>query len=194
MTHAARALAHAVDAKAHYVPSHCEGVAYLLGMMAAEQGYDPEQVRRLELAGLLHDVGKLHIPDRILNAERRITSEEFEIIKTHSRWSAHIVRMLEGLEFLTEWVLHHHEHFDGGGYPYGLKGDEIPWASRQILAADAFHVMTSDRPYQSARTRGAAIEILRAEAGKQFDPAAVDLMLSRDVLRRADANPSASGR
>lgn len=181
LAHTVRALAHAVDAKGGYVPGHCEGVAYLIGMMATELGYSAEEVAQLELAAMLHDVGKLHVPDSILLAERRLTEEEFDQIKRHALMGAEIVRQLDGVEYAVDWILHHHERWDGNGYPHGLKGDEIPWASRMLAVADAFHVMTTDRPYQAARTRNAALEVLQTNAGTQFCPVAIELLMTREA-------------
>ena len=189
-----RALAAAVDLKAGYLPGHSDGVSYIVGMMAREAGYDPSTVERLELAALLHDLGKLGVPESILTAERPLTEAEFAVIREHPRYSAVLVRTLQGLaevEDVAEWVTHHHEHFDGSGYPDGLAGDAIPWPSRMILVADAFHVITTDRPYQRARTRAAALDILRKQAGRQFCPLAVSLLDSRDLWVPAEPPLSA---
>ena len=177
-----RALAAAVDLKAGYMPGHSDGVAYLMGLMAREAGYDPATVERLELAALLHDLGKLQVPEVILTAQRRLTDEEFAIIRAHPQNSCNLVRTLEGLadvEEVATWVLHHHEHWDGSGYPDGLTGENIPWPSRMILVADAFHVITTDRPYQRSRTRIQALAILREQTERQFCPFAVSLLESR---------------
>jgi HD-GYP domain-containing protein (c-di-GMP phosphodiesterase class II) len=181
-----RALAQAVDYKAGYVPGHSDGVAYLVGMMAREAGYDEYTTSRLELAALIHDVGKVRIPDSILLAERKLTEEEFAIIKRHPIWSANVAAAFNEMEDIVPWVRHHHEHWDGSGYPDGLKGNEIPWPSRMLLVADAFHVMTTDRPYQRSRTRREALVILSENAHTQFCPAATSLLLSRGVWIPAD--------
>lgn len=179
IAHIARSLAHSVDAKGGYMPGHSDGVAYLIGTMAAEAGMDAIRVGRLEMAAMVHDVGKLFVPDDVLLAPRRLTSEEFDRIKPHADWGGQMCAHLHGLEFAAPWVRHHHERWDGFGYPDGLAGEEIPWEARLISVADAFHVITTDRPYQLARTRGEAIEILQTHSGSQFDPIAVELLLSR---------------
>jgi HD-GYP domain-containing protein (c-di-GMP phosphodiesterase class II) len=174
-----RTLAQAVDAKGDYFPGHSDGVAYFIGIMCQEGGFGDDETQQAMMAGLLHDVGKVMIPERILGAARRLTPEEFGVIKTHSGWGAEIVRRVDSAAFAAEWVLHHHEHFDGSGYPEGRKGEEIPMVSRMLLVADAFHVMTTTRPYQAPRTRSDAIAELKALAGKQFCPTAVSLLVDR---------------
>lgn len=184
-----RLLALAVDAKAQYFPGHSEGVAYLVQLMGNEAGFEPTHIADIQLAAMLHDVGKLRIPDAILVAPRRLTLEEFEVVKQHSTWSANIAAGLAGLEHLAPWVRYHHEHFDGSGYPEGLVGDAIPFEARILLVADAFHVMTSHRPYAAARTRSQAIIELRDHAGTQFCPVAVGLLANR-AEREAFSLPS----
>jgi HD-GYP domain-containing protein (c-di-GMP phosphodiesterase class II) len=179
VTHAVRALAVAVDVKGGYIPGHSDSVAYLIGMMAREAGYDLESVHMLEMAALAHDLGKIMVPDSILLARRALTDAEFEVMKRHPEISCRIVGMYEGLEELMPWVRHHHERWDGGGYPDGLRGEEIPWPARMLAVADAYQVMTADRPYQLARTRQDAMRILLEEADHQFDARAVDLLIAR---------------
>lgn len=176
-----RALAAAVDFKAGYVPGHSDSVAYLMSMMAREAGYGEQIAAQLELAALLHDAGKIRIPDSILLAERPLTPEEFRIIRKHPGWSAELATGYGEADFSFDWILHHHEHFDGSGYPDGLRGDEIPWPSRMLLVADAFQVMTSDRPYQRSRTRREALRILAECTGTQFCPVAVALLDGRTL-------------
>jgi HD-GYP domain-containing protein (c-di-GMP phosphodiesterase class II) len=187
-----RALAAAVDLKAGYLPGHSDGVSYIVGMMAREAGYDPPTVNLLELAALLHDLGKLGVPDSILLAERKLTEAEFAVVREHPRYSAHLVATLDAsredfnLDAVLPWVLHHHERFDGAGYPAGLAADAIPWPARMIFVADAFHVITTDRPYQRSRTRRDALAILREQAGHQFCPHAVGLLEARGHWQPAD--------
>jgi HD-GYP domain-containing protein (c-di-GMP phosphodiesterase class II) len=174
-----RALAAAVDFKAGYAPGHSDGVAYLIAIMAREAGYDEEITKQLELAALVHDTGKIRLPDNILLAERPLSTQEFTLVQQHPIWSAELAQGFNDLNFAVPWVLHHHEHFDGSGYPSGLAGDDIPWPSRMMLVADAFHVMTTDRPYQRSRTRREAFDILHEQAGRQFCPIAVELLETR---------------
>lgn len=175
-----RRMGQAVDAKGDYFPGHSEGVVYFAHMAGLEGGLTTEAINRLQLAALVHDIGKLMIPDHILGASRRLTPEEFDVMKTHSEWGAEILKRTYVPPGTVEAVLHHHEHFDGSGYPDGLEGNRIPLFSRIMLVADAFHVMTTDRPYQPARTRSEAAQELASLAGKQFCPTAVDWFLTRN--------------
>jgi polar amino acid transport system substrate-binding protein len=185
-----RSIARAVDAKATYFPGHSDGVAYLTQMIGREIGYDDVTLRRLQAAALLHDTGKLRIPDVILLTQRKLTEEEFEVMKCHSIWSSQIAKGLTGFDKdIAIWIRHHHEHWDGSGYPDGLKGEEIPWQSRLMLVADAFYVMTAYRPYQRARTRTEAILELIKYSGTQFDPQFVDVLMDRPQIRNLKIEP-----
>jgi polar amino acid transport system substrate-binding protein len=180
-----RSIARAVDAKAEYFPGHSDGVAYLTQLIGNEIGIDHVMLRRLQAASLLHDTGKLRVPDRILLAPRKLTVQEFEIMKQHSIWSAELAAGLSGFELdVAVWIRHHHEAYDGSGYPDGLAGEDIPWQSRLMLVADAFHVMTAYRPYQVSRSRTEAILELIENAGTQFDPKFVDVIMDRPDIRQ----------
>jgi diguanylate cyclase (GGDEF)-like protein len=178
----ASALARAVDAKDSYTRSHCQTVSQLCGLIGAELGFDVGRLTRLRLAGLLHDVGKIGVPDAILNKPAKLTDDEYEHMKRHSLLGYDIVQAAD-MEIEARWVRHHHERFDGGGYPDGLAGEEIPMESRVILVADAFEAMTSDRPYRQAPGQSFAIVELGRHAGTQFDPAVVEALTR--VLSRA---------
>ena len=125
-------------------------------------------IGRLRLAGLLHDVGKIGITDTILQKPGPLTDDEFTIMKTHTRLGHAIVTAAE-CPTEAEWILHHHERVDGGGYPDGLAGERIPLESRIILVADAFEAITADRPYRMHRSADAAMVELERNAGTQFD-------------------------
>jgi diguanylate cyclase (GGDEF)-like protein/putative nucleotidyltransferase with HDIG domain len=168
----ASALARAVDAKDAGTRNHCETVSELCAMAARGLDLAPERVEKLRIAGLLHDVGKIGIADSILLKPEGLEAEEVRVMKTHTTIGLNIVSAA-GLEDEARWVLHHHEWFDGSGYPDGLAGDEIPLESRIILVADAFEAMTGGRPYRTARPPEEALEELVAHAGTQFDPACV---------------------
>jgi len=179
----ASALALAVDAKDSYTRSHCQTVSQLCALIAAELGLDGERIARIRLAGLLHDVGKIGVPDAILNKPAALTDAEFTLMQRHSLLGGDIVAAA-GMEAEARWVRHHHERFDGSGYPAGLEREEIPIESRIILVADAFEAMTSDRPYRAAPGREFAIAELRGNAASQFDPDAVAALcraLDRDA-------------
>jgi diguanylate cyclase (GGDEF)-like protein len=171
----ANALALAVNAKDAYTRGHSQTVSQLCAGVAAELGLCPERIGRIRLAGLLHDVGKIGIPDDILNKPARLSPEEFAQMQRHSTLGGEIVAAAELAEE-SYWVRHHHERYDGTGYPDHLAGGEIPLESRIILACDAYEAMTSDRPYRKALGHAFALEELRRHAGTQFDPEVVEAL------------------
>jgi diguanylate cyclase (GGDEF)-like protein len=166
------ALALAVDAKDSYTRSHCQTVSQLCVLIATELALAPALIGQMRLAGLLHDVGKIGIPDAILTKPAPLTDAEYEQMKRHSILGAEIAAAA-GLCTEARWIRHHHERYDGGGYPDSLIGKDIPLQSRIILTADAFEAMTSDRPYRDAPGREFAIAELERHAGTQFDPGIV---------------------
>jgi diguanylate cyclase (GGDEF)-like protein/putative nucleotidyltransferase with HDIG domain len=168
----ATALARAVDAKDMGTRTHCETVAELCSVIGRHLGLDSENIARLRLAGLLHDVGKIGIADAILQKPDVLGHEERVIMDTHTTIGHNIVTATD-LQEEADWILHHHERWDGQGSPDGLRGEEIPLESRIILVADAFEAMTADRPYRRGRSPEEALEELVAHAGAQFDPACV---------------------
>ncbi len=170
---AAAGLVRAVDARDTYTGSHSQSVAVLAEAIGQAMGLDETAVSRLRLAGLLHDLGKLAVPDRILQKPGRLDPEEVEVLREHAERGFELLRPLD-VKPLDHWIRHHHEHWDGSGYPQGLKGEEIPLGSRIILVADAFDAITSDRCYRRAASVAEALEELRRCAGSQFDPAVVD--------------------
>jgi diguanylate cyclase (GGDEF)-like protein len=166
---AAKNLVRFVDARDPSTASHSEIVSSLAEAIGLELGLDPDMVERLRLAGLLHDVGKIGLPDAILQAPRALTDDEFAIVRRHPEFGHALLDGL-GVEPVDEWVRHHHEHWDGSGYPNGFAGEEIPLGARIILVADAFEAITADRPYRKAQSAEAALAELRRNAGSQFDP------------------------
>lgn len=172
----AGALALAVDAKDPCTRSHSQAVSTLCAMIETELGFAPDHVRRIRLAGLLHDVGKIGIPDAILNNPAELTVQEYEQMKTHSALG-HGIMQAADMRLEAHWVLHHHERIDGGGYPDGLAGQDIPLESRIIHVADAFEAMTSDRPYRAALGEMFAIGELQRNADTQFDVEVVAALL-----------------
>ena len=168
----AAALARAVDAKAVGTRSHSETVAELCVAIGTCLDFGGEAVERLRLAGLLHDVGKIGVPDAILHKPTALTDDEWEQMREHVSFGHGILVSAE-LPVEAEWVLHHHERFDGTGYPAGLRAAEIPLESRIIAVADAFEAMTGTRPYQDQLTNSEALAQLNQNVGTQFDAACV---------------------
>ncbi|MFE7972367.1 HD-GYP domain-containing protein [Streptomyces shenzhenensis] len=165
-----RALVQAVDIKDGYTRGHSERVGQASVMIARELGLDDDRVEVLRFAGILHDVGKLGVPTRLLRKDGPLTPEERRVIELHPEYGHEMVR---GISFLGEAraaILHHHERLDGSGYPYGLAGAQIPECARVVAVADAFDAMTSTRSYSRARPVPTALRELERCAGTQFDP------------------------
>jgi diguanylate cyclase (GGDEF)-like protein len=160
----------AVDTKDRYTKRHSEDVARYSVFLADLVGLGPEERRSVELAGLLHDVGKIAIPDGILRKPGPLTPEEYAVVKQHVGLGDAIVRTLPNVETVRAGVRHHHERWDGTGYLDGLAGEDIPLIARIVAVADAFSAMTTTRPYRKALTVAEAIKRLRAAAGTQLDP------------------------
>jgi diguanylate cyclase (GGDEF)-like protein/putative nucleotidyltransferase with HDIG domain len=169
----ANALARAVDTKDAYTHSHCETVAELCALIAAELGFDDERIFQIRLAGLLHDVGKIGVPDSILQKPGRLTDAEFDLMKSHPVLGARILAAAE-LHDEAEWVFAHHERPDGKGYPNG--GVATPLEARIISVADAYEAMVSDRPYRDARSTAEALTELARCADTQFDRRCVEAL------------------
>jgi diguanylate cyclase (GGDEF)-like protein len=173
----AATLAHAVDMRMNAEHEHSRAVADCAVSIAAEMGWEEDMLSMLRMAAMLHDVGKVTVPDEILCKPGRLTDAEFERMKGHSTAGAELVSHIEGLDTIVAWIRHSHESFDGSGYPDGLRGEAIPLASRIMLVADAFDAITSTRPYRDALSIAHACEELRRNAGSQFDPACVEALL-----------------
>jgi len=182
----AAALADAVDRRMNATHQHSRQVAEYAVAIARRLGWDERQLGQLRLAATLHDVGKVGIPDRILNKPGKLEPAEFEEIKRHTVVGAEMLARIDGMEEIVPWVRHSHEHIDGSGYPDGLRGDAIPLASRILLTADAYDAMTSDRPYRRALSADVALAELRRSAGTQFDADCVAKLTSA-LLSAEDA-------
>lgn len=172
-----RAIINAIDAKDQYTCGHSDRVAEYSKAIAQQMGLDAEQCERIYLTGLLHDVGKIGIPDSILSKPDKLSDEEFEVIKKHPEIGYHILQHLKPLEYVLPGVMHHHEAVNGKGYPHGLAGELIPLEGRIIAVADAYDAMTSDRPYRKGMPSEKAESILCKEAGKTWDELAVYAMM-----------------
>lgn len=173
-----RALAAAIDAKDHYTRGHSQRVTELALSGAKSLNISQEELEILEYAGILHDIGKIGISDNILGKPGRLTPEEFDTIRQHPGLGANIIAGVPFLEEAKKLVLHHHERFDGSGYPDGLIGNDIPLGARLLAVADAFDSMTSDRAYRAAMSTEAAINELYKRCGTQFCPVAVEAFVS----------------
>jgi putative nucleotidyltransferase with HDIG domain len=171
-----RALASALDAQDPYTEGHSRRVARHAAMVARELGLSDDQVQRVGTAAAMHDVGKLRIPAALLTKPDVLTTDEFEIVKSHATEGAAMVAGL-GDEELAKIVRHHHERFDGRGYPSGLRGEEIPLGARIVAVADTFDAITSIRAYRPAAQHKQALDLLLRGAGTQLDPAAVRAFL-----------------
>jgi len=165
-----RVLAAAIEARDRYTLGHSTRVAQYAVELARELGLSPEQVEEIEIACLFHDVGKIRIPDSILHKKGRLNPHEFKEMRNHSAYGAEILSKARSLYKYIPAVRHHHEWHDGTGYPDGLSRESIPEEAAIISLADAFDAMTSDRPYRQALTIESALDIIRASAGKQFNP------------------------
>lgn len=183
-------LAGAVDEKDPYTKGHSDRVTRYSVLLATELALTNEQVEQIRIAAQLHDVGKIGIEDRILKKPSALTPDEYEIMKTHTTKGANILRPVKQLAEMIPGIELHHESLDGRGYPYGLKGDEIPLMARIIAVADTFDAITTNRPYQAAHDHAYAVRIISSLAGKRFDPQAVAALTT--VFNRGDLESSAA--
>jgi putative nucleotidyltransferase with HDIG domain len=156
---------------------HGREVAQLVPRVAQVLGVTGDEMTELELAARFHDIGKVAVPEHVLGKPGPLDESEREVMACHVEWGAELLRHLPGCEWIAQIVRHHHERFDGGGYPDGLSGDDIPLASRIIAACDAYGAMVADRPYRRALGTEQVCDELRGGAGSQFDPAAVAAVL-----------------
>jgi len=175
------ALLAALSARDGYTGEHSDVVVGLAEAVAEELGVEGRRISEIKQVALLHDIGKIGIPDEILHKPRPLNEEEWIVMKTHPETGARIVSGISNLVHLAEAVRAEHERWDGGGYPDGLAGEDVPLASRIVLACDAWHAMTSDRPYRRSLGEDEALRRLRDASGTQFDPEVVDALIR--VLR-----------
>jgi len=167
---AARTILHALDCKDHYTYGHSMRVAYFSLSLGREIGLNEDELYDLELAALFHDIGKIGVPDSVLLKPSRLTEDEFMAMKSHPSKSAEILEGFTHFDEVAKFAKHHHERWDGRGYPDGLKGEDIPLFSRIILIADTFDAMTSSRPYRKGLDYEVAYAELEEFSGSQFDP------------------------
>jgi HD-GYP domain-containing protein (c-di-GMP phosphodiesterase class II) len=181
------ALANALEANDEYTSTHARWITDLSLRVGRELGLDEPSLKRLELGALLHDIGKIGIPSDVLSKPGRLTAEERHLVQTHPELGERIISPIDRLEDVRPIVRHCHERWDGKGYPDGVEGERIPLESRIIFVCDAYHAMTSDRPYRSALSHREAVRRLAEAAGTQFDPTVVAVVLGvLDQVRPED--------
>lgn len=171
------ALTAAIDAKDHYTFNHSKRVAYYATKLAYAYGMDEDYVRIIKEAALLHDIGKIGIPEHILNKAEKLNAEEYELIKSHVENSIGIIKHLPSLDYVIPAVIGHHERYDGTGYPRRIAKEDIPISARMLCIADSFDAMTSKRSYKEPAPVEEALQILEEGAGRQFDPVLVPIFV-----------------
>ncbi len=190
------AIANTIDAKDNYTSGHSTRVAKCAEEIAKRLGWSEKEVQNIHYVALLHDIGKIGVPDSILNKPTRLNKEEFEIIKKHPVIGGEILKDIRMIKNVTDGALYHHERYDGNGYPYGLKGEEIPFCARIIGIADSYDAMTSNRIYRLKLSTERVIEEFEKGRGRQFDPNLTDMFVGmlkegfhipRKGLRAGDA-------
>ena len=187
-----RAMVNAIDAKDSYTCGHSDRVAVIARILASELGLSEVECDRIYLTGLLHDIGKIGVPDSVLLKAGKLTDEEFDLIKKHPVIGYNVLSHLDEIAYVLPGVLHHHESLDGRGYPSGLRGIEIPLEARILAVADSFDAMTSNRPYRQGMSLEKASGIFQSSAGVQWDANVVGAFFNRrdeivEASRLADA-------
>lgn len=185
-TDSIKSLAEAIDAKDPYTNGHSRRVTKYSVEIGKEMNLDEESLEKLEYMAILHDVGKIGIKDSILNKQAQLDDEEYAIMKTHTLVGSKILDSMKTLKYLSLGAKYHHEKYDGTGYNFGLKGNEIPLEARVIAIADTYDAMTTDRPYRKGLDYDTAINEINRFAGKQFDPEIVKNF--NDVMERLKTN------
>lgn len=181
-----RSLTAAIDAKDPYTRGHSERVARYAVAISKHFGLTPEEIKKVRIAALLHDVGKIGIDDRILRKPTALTDEEFEVMKTHPIKGAIIMGQIPQLKEIIPGIKHHHEKWDGKGYPDGLAGENIPVLARIVTVADTFDAMTTTRPYQKAMALDYVVSRIRSFSGIRFDPKVIDALEKAFAARDID--------
>ncbi len=179
------AFAKTIEAKDYYTSEHCDVMVSFVSRIGKRLNLSEKDMENLKHAAMLHDLGKIGIPDSILYKPGRLTDEEYVVIKKHSQIGAEIIRPIHFLKDIIPIILYHHERFDGLGYPAGLKGEDIPFSARIVAVADVYHALISDRPYRKAYPEEDALEIIRQGAGTQFDPEIVKVFM--EIMKSDDS-------
>jgi len=172
-----KVLANSIEAKDDYTRGHVERVSHYCVEIGKQLGLNERRLEELEIAGILHDIGKIGIPDTILKKQNTLTLEERETMKQHPVVGEDIVSPIEFSQDIIKAIKHHQEHYDGRGYPGGLRGEDIPLYARIVAVADTYDAMTSDRPYRKSVGEDAALKELRQAAGTQLDPSVVNAFM-----------------
>lgn len=188
------ALADAVETRDPYTRRHAMGAAELATRVARRMGLPEDQVEIVRLAAILHDIGKIGIPDRILHKEGPLTSEERQVVQTHPEMGAHLIAGIPFLREVATVIRHHHERHDGTGYPSRLPSEAIPLGARIVALVDAYSAMTTDRPYRSAMAHAAAVREIQRHAGKQFSPAVVAAFVAEFPANESDSWADGAGK
>lgn len=173
------ALTRAIDAKSPWTAGHSERVAHYAEEMGSVLGYDSGRLQELSMSAILHDIGKIGVPEEILNKPSRLTAEEYDVIQSHPLRGYEILKGIPSYDGILPGILHHHEKWNGHGYPEGLKEKEIPLNARIIALCDVYDAVTADRPYRKGMSNGDAERLLREEKGQAFDPELVDIFISK---------------
>lgn len=174
-------LVYALEAKDLYTSGHSQRVTEMAVQIGMAMSLNEEQLEKLRLAGILHDVGKIGVPESILNKPGRLEKYEYDIVKTHSELGERILHSIITEKEILRAIRHHHERYDGSGYPDGLSGDNIPWAAKILAIADAYDAMTSDRPYRKAMPFSQVLSELEKGCGTQFDPQVLFIFLTKVI-------------
>lgn len=177
------AFAKTIEFKDHYTGNHVERTVYYANEIAKRLKLPAEDIKLIEQASMLHDLGKIGISEKILLKKGPLTRREFRKIKSHPKIGVDIIRPIQSFHGLIPLILYHHERWDGKGYPFGLKGNEIPIGARIIAIADVYEALISDRPYRKALSKKEALGIIKENSGKQFDPKIADVLV--DVLKKS---------
>ena len=169
------ALTRTIDAKSPWTAGHSERVTRFAEAIGRGLRLNDDQMRVLSISAILHDIGKIAVPEQILDKPAKLTDEEFDIVRKHPRAGADIISSIPSYDPILAGIIHHHERWDGTGYPDGLKGENIPLFARIICLADVYDALTADRPYRSAWSSNQTIQFLEAQKAKMFDPTLVDV-------------------
>ncbi len=165
-----KVLANAIEGRDQYTRGHVDRVTTYTTWLAEELNWPPDNMRVLELGARLHDIGKIIVPDHILNKPGKLNAEEWELMKQHPTAGAKILRGISHLQAAMPYILYHHERWDGTGYPEGLKGRAIPIEARILAITDVYDALTTARPYHPVRARNEVMQFIQMQSGKQFDP------------------------